>query len=136
MKYILIFFCFVSTASGAQSILLTDSTQVIISKTVSVDDLLSIPEMWVAIEGFPKKTFAITDLHYTITLKGSVILKGSMEDYMGIHGMSYPFKSIFDLKILKAKPGMILRIDRIHVVRKPGATGDISPMPVLEFILI
>ncbi|CAN5506910.1 hypothetical protein BH11BAC1_BH11BAC1_11990 [soil metagenome] len=129
MKNILILFCFIFTNSKAQKILLTDSTQEAISKKVSVDYLLGIPNMYDVIDSFPNKIFAITDCHYTATLKGSITQRGTFEDYMGIHGMKYPFK------IFNPKPGMIIQIDRIHVIKKPGASGDIAPVPALEFIV-
>jgi|GEM_PF-4377058 len=132
---ILVWLGFASTFAFAQKTLMTDSTLDVISKTVSIDYILSIPDMSDAIDGFPKRTFAITDCHWTITLKGSPTKHGTIEDYMGIHGMEHPFKDILDPKMIKPKPGMIIRIDRIHVIRKPGATGDIAPIPILEFIL-
>jgi hypothetical protein len=126
------FFCLVSITLKGQKILLADSTQEIISKRVTVDYILSIPTIEDAIEGFPKKIFAITDCLVTITLKGSPTKHVTLEDYMGIHGMLYPFQKQLDFA---PKPGMKVRIERIHVIKKAGATGDIAPIPITEFIL-
>ena len=136
MKLFFVLFCFSNFLASAQ----TDS---IVSKTITVANSLSVSDLEDLIDGFPKNSFAITDFHFTTTLKGKIISKGTMENYLGLHGKEqYPFKRFnmdhsdpTNIDETDPVPGMIVRIDKIHVIRKPGAIGEIEVPAILEFIL-
>ncbi|MEO8086241.1 MAG: hypothetical protein ABI763_05455 [Bacteroidota bacterium] len=124
-----LFFCFGILSASAQTPV-TDSDSTVVSKTLTVEYALGISPAEDMIDGFPKKSFVITDFHYTTTLKGSVPTKGTVENYMGLHGEhQHPFE------IFNPKPGMVIRIDHIHVIRKPGGKGEIDIPAILEFFI-
>lgn len=110
-------------------------TDTVVSKTVTVDYILNVPNYQNLIDGFPIKSFVITNCRQIITFNGKIVYKGKFDNDIWQRDTDpnpgfYPFKDM-----VKIKPGMIIRIDNIHVIRRPWATGEIEIPSALEFII-
>jgi hypothetical protein len=124
MKLFFICFCYSTLLAAAQ-------TDTVVTKTVSVNYFSNVSSYSI-IEGFPKKSFAITDYRFKITLDGKIAYKGTFTNGVWQRDINSP---LVVFKGYKLKPGMLVYIDMIHVIRRPGATGEIEIPKAVEFIL-